>query len=97
MSTAVTLAGCKPRLFSAPSENSSTAFAIKMPDESKVLHFPASSPTVESSSRISVVMRAVLFNMAETEQYFPSESRTASSTALRETFPETWKINLMAV
>ena len=38
--------------------------------------------------RISAVMRAVLFSMAATEQYLSSESRTASSTALRETCPE---------
>jgi hypothetical protein len=38
---------------------------------------------------ISVVIFAVFDSICETEQYFSCESRTASSTALRETFPAT--------
>ncbi len=39
--------------------------------------------------RTSVEIWAVVFSIAETEQYFSSDNRTASSTALRETVPET--------
>ena len=39
------------------------------------------------SCTISNVIFAVFSSMAETEQYFSFESRTASSTALRETLP----------
>jgi hypothetical protein len=42
-----------------------------------------------SISSISEVILAVFCNMAETEQYFSLDSRTASSTALRETWPVT--------
>jgi len=38
---------------------------------------------------IAVVIRAVFLSMAETEQYFSSESRTASSMALCSTGPLT--------
>ena len=40
-----------------------------------------------SSKITSVEICAVVFNMAETEQYFSSESLTASSAAFRDTFP----------
>lgn len=41
------------------------------------------------SDSISLVICAVFCSMAETEQYFSLDSRTASSTALRETVPPT--------
>ncbi len=50
---------------------------------------PVSTPFSAGRSRISQVILAVLLSMAATLQYFSSESRTASSTALRETCPET--------
>ena len=37
----------------------------------------------------TVVIFAVFWSMAETEQYFSSESRTASSTAFFDTWPPT--------
>ncbi len=39
------------------------------------------------SDSISLVICAVFCSMADTEQYFSFDSRTASSTALRETLP----------
>ncbi len=41
------------------------------------------------SDSISLVICAVFCSMADTEQYFSFDSRTASSTALRETLPPT--------
>ncbi len=59
------------------------------------LYFFTSSRS--ATMRISVLMRAVLFSIAATEQYFSSESRTASSTDFTATGPETVKTSLMAV
>src|SRR5262249_25102957 len=53
------------------------------------LHFFWVSSASWLTRWISVVMCAVLFSMAATPQYFSSERRTASSTALRETCPVT--------
>lgn len=88
MNMAVNQVNCKLQLssvpFFSPKEN-------KIPDDSIAVQFFA------RSSRISVLIFAVLLSMAETEQYFSSESLTASSTALRETGPDTVKISLMEV
>ena len=43
----------------------------------------------DSISSISVVIFAVFCSIAETEQYFSSDRRTASSTDFRETLPPT--------
>src|SRR5580704_9398434 len=51
----------------------------------------------QSSYTISKVILALFSSMAETEQYFSLESRTASSTAFCETLPPTRSINLIAV
>jgi hypothetical protein len=49
----------------------------------------ANSDSTAPARWISEVIRAVDFSMAETEQYFSSDSLTASSTAFRVTAPET--------
>ena len=62
--------------------------------ETAVRLSPGDSETGVSTSTfqeysMTVVMVAVFFSMAETEQYFSSESRTASSTAFFDTWPPT--------
>jgi hypothetical protein len=57
---------------------------------SAMFHFFPAGPAISAAPDkwTSVVIRAVHLSMAETPQYFSSESRTASSAALRETWPE---------
>ena len=50
-----------------------------------------------SSSSISEVIFEVFSSMAETEQYFSFDSRTASSTDLRATLPPTTYVSLIDV
>ena len=49
------------------------------------------------TSSITAVIFAVLPSICDTEQYFSFDSRTASYTALRDTFPPTRYLSLMAV
>ena len=46
---------------------------------------------------MAVVIFAVFSSSAETEQYFSFDKRTASSTALGETFPPTRYVSLISV
>src|SRR5689334_19657469 len=88
MNMAVNRVSYKLQLSSAPFLSSPDN---KIPGNNNVFQFFA------RSSRISVVIFAVLLSMAETEQYFSSDNLTASSTALRETGPDTVKISLIEV
>jgi hypothetical protein len=55
-----------------------------------VFHLFLAGAAVSTPERCtSVTIFAVHFSIAETPQYFSSDSLTASSTALRETCPET--------
>ena len=72
-------------------QENSHHFAIEAAGLGEEEDFPGHQfdPFYASKYSISAVIFAVFSSMAETEQYFSFERRTASSTALRDTLPPT--------